>query len=58
MYLFDMVVMNDIEDVEIEANGTFKYILIELTSDSDEKVKSKVVVRGYNWAEYHGKFTI
>lgn len=50
--------MNDIEDVEIEANGTFKYILIELTSDSDEKVKSKVVVRGYNWAEYHGKFTI
>ena len=42
--------MDEVEDVNIEANGTFKYILIKLTGGG----KTKTIVRGYNWAEYHG----
>lgn len=50
------VEMDDVADIDIE-NGTFKYILIKLTSKNagDGKIKSKTVVRGYNWAEYHGE---
>lgn len=44
--------MDDIKDVDIEAEGTFKYILIKVTKKSDGK--NKIIVRGYNWAEYHG----
>ena len=43
--------MDNISEVEIEEEGTFKYILIELKSNNE----SKIIVRGYNWAEYHGK---
>ncbi len=46
--------MEDVEDVDIEGDGMFKYILIELTKTMDEKTKTKIIVRGYKWAEYHG----
>ena len=47
--------MDTISEVEIEDNGTFKYILIKLTSKGAASGESKIIVRGYSWAEYHGK---
>lgn len=47
--------MDAIEEVNIEQNGTFKYILIRLSRTSEGKVEDKVIVRGFQWAEYHGK---
>ena len=41
--------MENIEEVDIE-EGTFKYIMIKLT----DKTGSKIILRGYNWAGYHG----
>ncbi len=57
MFVFFSIVMDDVTEVDIEANGTFKYILIKLTSKTpgvDGKIRTKTIVRGYNWAEYHG----
>ena len=42
--------MDAIKEVEIDSDGTFKYILIKI-SQEDER---KTIVRGYGWAEYHG----
>ena len=39
-----------VEDVEIDGTGRFKYILIRVYADE----KSKYIVRGHKWAEYHG----
>ncbi len=48
--------MDNIKQADIEAEGTFKYILIKLTKiKNDGKSTSKIIVRGYKWAEYHGK---
>ena len=47
--------MDQVADVDIEADGVFKYILIKLTT---KKGGSKIVVRGYSWADYHGKCKI
>ena len=44
-----------VQDVQIDADGVFKYILIEL---KDKKGKTKTIVRGFKWAEYHGKHVI
>ena len=44
--------MDKVEDVLIDSDGVFKYILIELT---DKKGHKKNIVRGFAWAEYHGK---
>lgn len=46
--------MDQVADVDIEADGVFKYILIKL-SDKKKTGASKVIVRGYSWADYHGK---
>lgn len=43
--------MENIANVDIDASGRFKYILIKIKSVNNEKY----VVRGYAWAEYHGK---
>lgn len=43
--------MDNIEEVNIDLDGVFKYILIRLTLSG----KEKIIVRGYKWAEYHGK---
>ena len=45
--------LDAIPEVEIDHNGRFKYILIKVT-DQVNKV-SKHIVRGYDWAEYHGR---
>lgn len=50
--------MNNVEEVNIEGDGTFKYILIKLTSKTEGKTLSKVIVRGYSWAEFHGMHKI
>lgn len=46
-----------IPEVEIDPNGTFKYVLIKVygakKSSSSEEVKT--IVRGFKWGEYHGK---
>ena len=41
-----------LEDVEIDESGRFKYILIKVFAGST----SKFIVRGYDWAEYHGMY--
>lgn len=41
--------MNQISDVNIDDSGRFKYILIRVSKNGEEKH----VVRGYKWAEYH-----
>jgi len=46
--------MDTVEDVDMDSNGTFKYILIKV-STAGNKPNSKLIVRGYSWAEYHGK---
>ena len=47
--------MDQVKDVDIEPNGVFKYILIKLTPKGSQAAgTSKVVVRGYSWADYHG----
>ena len=45
--------MEKVPEVDIESDGVFKYILVELTDKKSGKVKT--IVRGYEWAEYHGK---
>ena len=42
--------MDAIKAVDIDAEGTFKYILVTLTGGG----KMKTIVRGYRWAGYHG----
>jgi hypothetical protein len=46
-----------IPEVEIDQDGTFKYVLIRVysakKSSSSEEVKT--IVRGFKWGEYHGK---
>ena len=44
--------LDSVADVDIDPNGTFKYILIEIKKGGAKKT----IVRGYAWAEYHGKF--
>ena len=51
--------MDEVADVSIEPDGVFKYILIEIVEKgkkSSSIVKKKLIVRGFNWAEYHGKY--
>ena len=43
-----------IPDADIDPNGVFKYVLIRVNSTEDDD-SSKDIVRGYAWAEYHGK---
>ena len=50
--------MDQVADVDIEADGVFKYVLIKLTRDRSDAGGSKVVVRGYSWADYHGEEVI
>jgi len=45
----------DIAEVDIDAKGRFKYILIRLKSISGEE---KLILRGYEWAGYHGSFSL
>lgn len=44
--------LNKVEDVDIDASGVFKYILIKVK----DKDAAKMIVRGYARCDYHGKF--
>jgi len=47
----------NIPEVEIDPDGTFKYVLIKVYGakgpTSPDEVKT--IVRGFKWGEYHGK---
>ena len=43
--------LNAVEDVDIDADGRFKYVLIKVESSDSWKY----IVRGYNFASYHGR---
>ena len=43
--------LDAVSNVDIDSNGRFKYVLIKLYIENE----SKTIVRGYGWAEYHGK---
>ena len=46
--------LNKVEDIDIDASGVFKYILIEVREKGkNDLVKS--IVRGYSRCGYHGK---
>ena len=47
--------LSNVADVEIDANGRFKYVLIKVTDKSQGGV-CKHIVRGFDWADYHGRF--
>lgn len=54
--------LEQVEEVQIEAEGVFKYILIELTQREKKgkeprEEKSRTIVRGFEWAEFHGIFS-
>ena len=47
-----------IADVDIDPDGVFKYVLIRVHAAPPSEApagKSKEIVRGYKWAEYHGE---
>lgn len=45
---------NKVPDVDIDASGIFKYILIKLTvPNQDGKIADKMIVRGYAECPYH-----
>ena len=43
--------LDKLQTVDIDANGVFKYIQVEV---KDREGGTKRIVRGYSWAEYHG----
>ena len=47
--------LESVADVEIDATGRFKYVLIKVIDNSGGGVY-KYIVRGFDWANYHGKF--
>lgn len=54
-------VSSKLPDVDIDASGVFKYILMKLKFPSkDGQTEEKIIVRGYGDCAYHGKskFTI
>ena len=40
-----------VPNVDIDDEGTFKYILVQITNESNRE--SRLIVRGYKWADYH-----
>ena len=40
--------------VDIDSNGTFKYVLLQVNKTGDTKKKNATyLVRGHKWADYH-----
>ena len=48
--------ISSVPDVDIDANGRFKYILIKVM-DKTQGGAFKYIVRGFDWADYHGKLS-
>jgi len=44
-----------IPEADLDPNGVFKYVLIRVHSKDDDSYVD--IVRGYAWAEYHGRVT-
>lgn len=42
-----------VPEVDLDPNGVFKYVLIRVHSKDDDSYVD--IVRGYAWAEYHGR---
>uniref|UniRef100_A0A6I8N0Y1 14 kDa phosphohistidine phosphatase n=1 Tax=Ornithorhynchus anatinus TaxID=9258 RepID=A0A6I8N0Y1_ORNAN len=42
-----------VPDVDIDADGVFKYVLIRVRAAGPRPGAAKDVVRGYGWADYH-----
>ncbi|XP_041379591.1 14 kDa phosphohistidine phosphatase-like [Gigantopelta aegis] len=49
-FISPTMALEKVPEVDIDANGVFKYVLIEL---KDKQGLTKTIVRGYEWAEYH-----
>lgn len=47
--------MANIPEAEIDPTGVFKYVLIRVHSKEDGDDSEVDIVRGFAWAEYHGK---
>lgn len=45
--------LNKVPDVDIDASGKFKYMLLNIHDKTNDAFKP--VVRGYTKAEWHGK---
>lgn len=45
--------LSRVQDVDIDPDGVFKYVLIRVTPAGTES--GKEIVRGFAWAEYHGE---
>lgn len=45
--------LDQIPDVDIDNNGVFKYILVQVHDDNNKQ--SKPIVRGYAVCQWHGK---
>jgi Janus/Ocnus family (Ocnus) len=43
----------NLPEVDIDADGRFKYILIRATDTKSNE--QKMIVRGYKWANFHGR---
>lgn len=48
-------VLNSIEDVDIDPEGVFKYILINVQEKGKDNAKK--IVRGYLRCHWHGKYS-
>ena len=43
--------MDSVKEVDVDPDDTFKYVLIQV---KDKQERTKHIVRGYEWAQYHG----
>lgn len=50
-------VLSTVKDIDIDKNGKFKYILIKVHDPCASTREFKHIVRGYQRANYHGKYT-
>lgn len=46
----DQAKLDAVSYVDIDESGKFKYVLVKLYIND----KSKYIVRGFKWGEYHG----
>lgn len=49
--------MDSVSEVIIDEDGVFKYILIEVSETKKSgtgELRKKLIVRGFEWAEFHG----
>lgn len=47
--------MANIPQADIDPSGVFKYVLVRVHSREEGDDSEVDIVRGYSWAEYHGK---